>query len=95
MSVWAEYAPAVTAAFGTVVGLLIGRRMRPRPPDPVRPICTCGHGYGSHQDGKECQVGDREADHWDSYGREDHWVSVQCSCTRYDGPDPAIFGMAT
>jgi hypothetical protein len=87
------YALALVPLLSLGLGLLVGRRMRPRPPEPLRAICSCEHGYGSHADGKACQVSDKVADHWDVYGRADHWIPDRCPCLRYDGPDPAIFGM--
>lgn len=87
------YAPGVMALVGFAVGALIGRHSRPRPPEPLRPICSCGHGYGAHEDGRECKSEGRKADHWTEYGHADHWTAVPCQCLRYDGPNPAIFGL--
>jgi len=78
---FADYIAFVLAALG---GVAVGRRMRPRPPTPLKPICTCGHGYGTHEHGRACGA-----------LVEDYYRDVMdpCPCTRYDGPDPAIFGL--
>lgn len=87
------YAPAVVGLLGFALGSLLGRNTRPKAPEPLRPICTCKHGYGSHADGKACQAMSNRPDHWDGYGREDHWISTPCSCLRYDGPSPLVLGL--
>lgn len=87
------YAPTITAVLGAAAGLVLGRRMRPSPPEPVRPICGCTHNYGAHENGRACKAIDKRPDHWDHVNRADHWVSAPCPCMRYDGPDPAIFGL--
>ncbi len=94
MSVWAEYAPTVTALFGTVLGLLVGRRMRPRPPKPIKPqppVCTCRHGFGTHEGGKACAAEIQRPDKWNKDGDERGWTYVRCPCTNYDGPDPLMW----
>lgn len=69
-----------------LAGVGIGRRMRPRPDPPLRPICSCRHGFGHHENGLQC------------YGTEENrrngttYVD-NCQCRRYDGPDPSIFGL--
>jgi hypothetical protein len=69
-----------------LAGVGVGRRMRPRPPAPLRPICTCKHGFGHHEKGKRC------------HGTEENYRNGTtyldpCGCQCYDGPDPSIFGL--
>ena len=83
-----ELADYVVAAIALLVGLGIGRRMRPRPPEPIRPICSCKHGFGSHAAGRQC--------HAEGLVVVDHLGTRRlkpCPCLQYDGPDPAIFGL--
>jgi hypothetical protein len=93
MTAWMELADYVVAGTALLVGLAAGRRSRPKPPPPVRPFCTCTHGYGSHEDGGLCHGKVDEPTKYDVYGTEVAWKKVQCTCLRYDGPDPAIFGL--
>lgn len=86
----ADYAVAGTTL---LIGLAVGRRMRPKPPKPLKPICSCTHGFGSHEDGARCHGKVDEPTKFDMYGTERAWKKVQCTCLRYDGPDPAIFGL--
>lgn len=81
----ADYAAFVVATLG---GVMIGRRMRPKPPEPIKPICSCRHGYGQHADGKSCQA--KELTVYDQYKSK---RLQPCACSCYDGPDPAIFGL--
>jgi len=87
-----DYVAILASVLGAVVGVAAGRRMRPRPPEPLRPICSCSHGYGKHHEGAVCQ-GEVERRHYNSYGERLGFEWVGCSCSRYDGPDPAIFGL--
>lgn len=78
-----DYVAFVVAGLG---GLAIGRSMRPRPPKPLRPVCSCEHGFGHHENGLRC------------HGQEENFRNGttyvdDCRCRRYDGPDPAIFGL--
>ncbi len=75
-----------------LMGLVIGYLAYPRPPEPLRPICSCSHGYGKHHEGAVCQ-GEVERRHYNSYGDHSGHEWVHCACSRYDGPDPAIFGL--
>ena len=79
----ADYAAFVVAL---LAGVGVGRRMGPRPPEPLKPVCSCGHGFGHHESGARCH-GNRE-----SYRNGRDQVDP-CQCRRYDGPDPAIFGL--
>lgn len=81
-----ELADYVVAGATLLVGLVVGRRMRPKPPEPLRPVCSCGHGYGTHEDGRRCFGRDEK--------RRNGVVHLdECPCRRYDGPDPLIFGI--
>jgi hypothetical protein len=79
----ADYAAFIIATFG---GIAIGRRMRPKPPAPLKPQCSCRHGYGHHENGLRCHARTSEY-----LNHRDVWVD--CTCQRYDGPDPALFGL--
>ena len=71
---------AFAAAF--VVGVAIGkRRERRKKPEPLTATCGCGHRFGFHEDGKRCYA----TDAWET----------KCTCRRYDGPDPAMFGLGS
>lgn len=81
-----ELADYLVTGLALVGGVGIGRAMRPKPPEPIRPICSCRHGYGTHTHGGHCAG---------KFERHRNYKDVvdPCSCQRYDGPDPAIFGM--
>ena len=74
------------------VGMLIGRRMRRKPPKPPAIKCGCGHNYGAHENGGRCMAGVKTANEWslDKYGDREasHWHYPQCPCRAYDGPEP-------
>lgn len=74
---------AVSAAL--LAGVWIGRRTR-QGPDPVRPVCSCGHGYGHHEGGRRCA-------HLHRARRNGVHYLDPCGCQLYDGPDPMIFGL--
>jgi hypothetical protein len=57
---------------------------------PIELVCTCGHGFGSHEDGARCQAEIQRADKWDEYRDAKHWEYVPCPCRTYDGPDPML-----
>lgn len=63
-----------------VVGWLLGRVSRKQTGSP-KLMCTCGHGYGSHDGGKLCR---------DKVKRSANTISewVDCACCEYDGPEP-------
>jgi hypothetical protein len=84
-----ELADYLGAGGALLLGLLIGRKMRPKPPEPIKPICSCNHGYGSHVDGKRCQA--QALVQYDAY--KSNKELQPCPCVRYDGPDPAVFGL--
>lgn len=88
-----ELVDYLAAAF--VGGVGIGRVMRPKPPEPLRPVCSCGHGLGTHQQTGACNASVERSSKYDPYGGAVAWEHVPCACLRYDGPDPAIFGLTT
>jgi hypothetical protein len=64
------------------VGYLLPRRRKATGPAPA--LCSCKHGYGSHEDGKACQVEISRSRPRGEFGFE--WVP--CPCRVYDGPAP-------
>jgi len=51
---------------------------------PRRPICTCGHGYGTHDGGHGPCGGKLRA-------RRNYTDFLDpCPCRSYDGPDPLL-----
>lgn len=88
-----DYLFAVSAL---LVGVVVGRRAEKRKwPKPIRPICTCTHGYGTHDDGGRCSGHRQVADGWDFEGDAIHWTNMACPCRRYDGPDPLMLGLTS
>lgn len=86
-----ELADYIVAGSALIGGILIGRRMRPERPEPIRPICSCDHGYGTHDaDGGGCHA--ETLVQFTAYKANQRLAP--CPCKRYDGPDPAIFGLA-
>lgn len=77
-------------AFGLalLIGIGVGRKMRPKPPPPLQAICSCGHGFGQHEDGRKCQEHGK-APKYDSAGA---WLGYRCTCLRYDGPSLEFLG---
>lgn len=67
-----------------MLGWLVGRRGRPK---LVGAVCSCGHGYGIHEDGKKC-VAAVERPHYYSNGTRNGYEWAQCACLCYDGPEP-------
>lgn len=89
-----ELTDYLVAGATLLIGVGVGRRMRPKPPEPLRPQCSCGHGYGHHEGGQKCHGEARgNVKGYDGDGYADKWEMRQCTCLRYDGPDPAIFGL--
>lgn len=70
------------------VGWLLGRhaRIKSAPKQP-KPVCMCGHHYGTH-DPKTGACGDGEDEQRWSSNKGTHFVTVSCSCVRYTGPQP-------
>lgn len=88
-----ELTDYVVAGITLLIGLRVGRRMRPKPPAPLRPVCSCTHGYGLHHDGRKCAGRVQEPSKYDTLGDPVAYVMADCRCTHYDGPDPLILGI--
>lgn len=70
---------------GILIGrFLPGRRRRPKPPMPVKPICGCEHSVGFHADGVgPCAwVGEKR------YRSGVGAFTPRCTCLKYVGPIP-------
>lgn len=87
-----ELADYVVVGLALLLGVGIGRRMRVKPPEPLRAVCTCSHGFGQHEDGGKCQGEVKRADKWDEDTNPRHWEYAPCRCTRYDGPSLGFLG---
>lgn len=70
------------------VGVLIGRAMRPKPVKDPGPVCSCGHGYGQHENAGRCGAEAQRACDWTYGGSPMAWEYVRCACLSYDGPEP-------
>lgn len=81
-----ELVDYLAAGTALLIGVCVGRRMRPKQPEPLKPVCSCEHGFGAHEDGRRCHSKVNAYRNGVTY-RE------ACECQRYDGPDPAIFGL--
>lgn len=68
------------------VGVLIGRAMRVKPPKDPGPVCTCGHGYGQHEQAKKCHGEEMRSRY--SAGSWTGYEYAPCPCLSYDGPEP-------
>lgn len=55
-------------------------------PDRSR-ICSCGHGYGTHRDGRSCQGSTEVTNYW-SNGSRNGKKWAKCPCTLFDGTPP-------
>lgn len=77
---------ALAVATSTTWGFLFGRKSGLRARVST---CSCGHGYGTHEDGRSCQADVRRPHYMKSGSRNGkHWV--QCPCLRHDGPLPSV-----
>jgi len=81
----------IPVALAVLAGMAAGRWVS-RPPAPLRPICSCSHGYGQHHEGAVCQ-GEVERKHYRHNGVRSGYEWTHCACSLYDGPDPVIFGL--
>lgn len=81
--------PITLVAGGVLLagGWLVGRRSR-RPSAPkAGTVCSCGHGYGSHEAGGMCDAQVERIHYYSNGDRNGHeWVA--CPCLTYDGPEP-------
>jgi hypothetical protein len=65
---------------GWVLGRASGRRSaRPVPASTM--LCSCGHGYGTHEDERRCHGVDARR-------RNGVQALDPCPCRHYDGPEP-------
>lgn len=75
---------ALLAAFTALVvflgGFFAGRRTSRAIQPAKRPICSCEHGYGTHDEKGRCYGEIKRTAN--SYSQ---WV--RCPCRRYDGPE--------
>lgn len=86
------YAPAVAALLGAMAGVTFGRAIRPRTARPNAALCSCEHGYGTHDgDGGAC-TGQIRREHYMPTGIRSGYEWVDCPCGGYIGPNPTIFG---
>jgi len=68
-------------------GWLVGRTNRKPPklePPKLDTICSCNHGYGSHENGNVCRAEVRRL----RDGCTSTYDWVPCPCLSYDGPEP-------
>ncbi len=81
------------AAAVFAAGWLVGRHGRLRAlgnqkPVEVKPICMCGHHYGTH-DPTTGVCGAESKQRFQEYAGGDYGdVWVRCPCVRYTGPQP-------
>jgi hypothetical protein len=67
---------------GWLLGRSSGRRQVARRPGAASElICSCGHGYGMHEDELRCHA-------VDTAKRNGMHQLDACPCHRYDGPEP-------
>lgn len=86
---WATWTDILLAGWIALLSLaVVAVARRGRAPRPLQPTCSCKHGYGMHEDGMRCAYSHHTFASWlDQDGPR------QCRCRRYDGPDPAMFGI--
>lgn len=78
---------ALTVGGIFTAGAVFGRvTRRPKPPAPDLPVCSCGHGYGTHENIGCADTVKRKR--WNSLGDPAGFEWVQCPCRVYDGPEP-------
>lgn len=81
----------LTGAAILTTGFLLGRfrPARRRAPEPVKPICGCGHHHAHHNPKTGTCGGMREVpSRYDGYGDPTAWQEVACTCQQYSGPQP-------
>lgn len=78
--------PATVAwVAGRHSGRAAERRLRATAPALV---CSCAHGFGTHDDGGACSGTTRHLLASRNYGQSEEWEWAPCRCHRYDGPEP-------
>lgn len=70
----------VSAGIGWLVGRRVGRTAT-RQALPTGAVCSCGHGYGTHEDERTCRGSDARK-------RNGLHHLDPCPCRYYDGPEP-------
>jgi hypothetical protein len=50
-------------------------------------LCSCGYGYGAHENQGKCQA-QIERPHYRASGHRVGYEWVWCPCLAYDGPEP-------
>lgn len=78
---------AVLLAVGWIAGRVHWRRDR-TPELSSATLCSCGHGYGIHDEGKSCGAEVKRAATWNYYAQITGYEWVPCPCQSYDGPEP-------
>lgn len=83
---------------GVVLGYVLGtlRRVLPAPDTAMKPICSCTHGLGQHDEVHGlCHGQTLRRNMRDKVGIwiGDQWV--KCTCRHYDGPQPIEKYLAT
>ncbi|MGH7743271.1 MAG: hypothetical protein ACREQ5_00415 [Candidatus Dormibacteria bacterium] len=80
----------ILAAGGVAtVAYVAGRIGRPvKAPKQPKLECSCGHGYGLHEENGACRGAFHRAAKWDSGGLPTYYEYAQCACRLYDGPEP-------
>jgi hypothetical protein len=70
-------------------GWFAGRvsRRRPHAPPSSSTVCSCSHGYGSHENGGLCGAEIERPFYW-ANGHRHGYEWVPCPCLSYDGPEP-------
>jgi hypothetical protein len=75
----------IGALIGSAIGSAIGSSMRrPKKPGFVGSVCSCKHGYGTHEAGRVCGAEIERSRRGNLPGME--WIP--CPCKFYDGPEP-------
>lgn len=72
-----------------VAGLRAGRAVERRAAAaPPALVCSCEHGYGTHDREGACGGATKRMISWTDYGEPQPWEWVSCPCHVYDGPEP-------
>jgi hypothetical protein len=78
----------VAGAAAVLVGWLAGRVSRqPQAPKQAGALCSCDHGYGTHENGGQCHAQVERPHYWGN-GSRNGYEWVPCPCLSYDGPEP-------
>jgi hypothetical protein len=51
-------------------------------------VCSCEHGFGTHDNGGACSGTSKRLLSSHNYGQSQDWEWVPCRCHSYDGPEP-------